>query len=423
MSLATRYPSFFSMPFLVVFPKILRQKGISDRRDGKGIRLRWPAKIVDNGLYSDRSPRFDVFELQARNCKSALRDTTQSLPNSFVAILVVVALLLSAGCASIGPETVSRDRFDYNGEVARSWKEQTLLNIVKIRYLDVPVFLDVAQIVSGYTLQSTVSLGGAAGPTGNSVSLGAQGLWTDRPTITYTPLTGAQFNRNMMTPLTPSAVLFTIEAGWRADMVLRLSVSSINGISSSGPDAARFDRIVLIVRALQQAQALGMRVQPEGPEQQAIVLFFRARALTQEQESLLRELREILGLDPNRSDFTVTFGSAQATPGEIAIATRSVLQMLLALAAYVDVPEKDLQEGRASPGMRIERPEMGQLSVRYSRERPSDALVSVALRGGWFWIDDRDLVSKNTFAVLMLLTTLTETGAREALPLVTIPAG
>jgi hypothetical protein len=49
--------------------------------------------------------------------------------------------------------------------------------------------------------------------------------------------------------------------------------------------------------------------------------------------------------------------------------------------------------------------------------------VSVAHRDGWFWIDDRDLSSKATFALVMLLATLTETSAREALPLVTIPAG
>src|SRR5512139_1173654 len=69
-------------------------------------------------------------------------------------------LVLICGCASVGPATVAQDRFDYNSAISESWKRQTLLNIVKLRYLDPPSFTDVGQIVAGYSLETGVNASG-----------------------------------------------------------------------------------------------------------------------------------------------------------------------------------------------------------------------------------------------------------------------
>src|SRR6516162_7216056 len=106
-----------------------------------------------------------------------------------------------AACAGIGPATVPHDRIDYGSAIGDSWKEQTLLNIVKLRYGDMPIFLEVAQVIAGYQLQSAVTGSVTLGNfTANLIDrLTAAGTatggstYTDRPTVIYQPLTGVDF--------------------------------------------------------------------------------------------------------------------------------------------------------------------------------------------------------------------------------------
>jgi hypothetical protein len=353
---------------------------------------------------------------------------TSSDRRRLVAAPFLMAALSMVGCRAIGPPTVSRDRFDYNDEIARSWKEQTLLNIVRARYSDMPLFLEVSQVVSGYTLESTVSAGSVSArgnaivPPGSNLTFGAQGKWTDRPTITYTPLTGQQFNRSMLTPIPPAAVLFAMQAGWPIDLVFRIVVRSINGISSTGRGAAGYERVIQLMRALQDSELLGMRVQGGEKADQQVVLFFNTRVLAPEETALVGELRGLLRLAGERSEYHVRFGAAAASEGEIAMLTRSMLQILIDLGEYVDVPAGDMRDGRAAESQAPSSAVLGRLlEVRFAPERPADALAAVQYRGGWYWIDDRDIASKRTFAMVMIFSTLADSGAREVMPLVTIP--
>src|SRR5690242_4477363 len=107
-------------------------------------------------------------------------------------VLLAIALVSAAGaagCNHLGPKTVAVDRFEYSAAIAESWKQQTLLNIVKLRYMDLPVFVDVASVVSGYSIQSGVNVNGTLSSDravqGNFVAVGGQAIYTDRPTITY----------------------------------------------------------------------------------------------------------------------------------------------------------------------------------------------------------------------------------------------
>ena len=102
---------------------------------------------------------------------------------------------------------------------------------------------------------------------------------------------------------------------------------------------------------------------------------------------------------------------------------RSVYDLLEILAAAVEVPEADQQNGIATTY-----PELGHvgkdLRIRYTEARPEHASVAVKYRDGWFYIDERDQATKQFFRLLggLWTTTIAESATRAgSAPLLTVP--
>ena len=85
-----------------------------------------------------------------------------------LATFVLSALLTGCLHPRIGPQSLPRDRTAYSDSLSDSWKEETLLNIVKVRYLAPPVFVDVGNVVASYNLAQTASAGVNVLPNGSS---------------------------------------------------------------------------------------------------------------------------------------------------------------------------------------------------------------------------------------------------------------
>jgi hypothetical protein len=345
-------------------------------------------------------------------------------------------------CSSIGPPTVERDRIDYGSAIADSWKQQTLLNIVKLRYGDFPVFLEIAQVIAGYQIESSVGAGFNA--TNNS-SFGplaffggsalAQGKYTDRPTLIYAPLTGNDFLKKLMTPIPPSAVLFMLQSGYAADLVLRIAVNSINGVGNESrrgmsraadPDFARLGQLL---RELQLDDAVQIRIErpKEGDAESTMIVFPRRK----DAETVARsqEIRDILRLKPGLQELRVYYGGYSGKDDEISMMTRSMLQIMLELATIVQVPPSDVASGRAAQGA-VEVEASGTpepqapalLNILGGDARPRDAYAAIQYGGRWFWIADTDIRSKYTFGMVMLLFSISDTGVHGNAPVVTVPA-
>lgn len=346
-------------------------------------------------------------------------------------VIIILSASFLLGCGNVGPKTIMRDRFNYTTVLSDSWKEQMLLNIVRLRYGDAPIFLDVASVINSYEVTGRAELGANVGmvPSYNSNANGfINSSYSNRPTITYTPLSGERFAKSLMMPIPISPILSLIQSGYPANLVFRIMVQSINGLDNRYPGKDKnnpeFYSFVNILTELQDEGAIGLRLEKTENSNELIWEFKK----TQDKKILLkiREFKELLGLDKDQNEFNVSYGIIQSNNKEIVILTRSMLQVLKELSYYIDVPLKDVEENRTSPSysnVMIEGETVPPLvTINYSNEgQTEDTFVEVPYRKRWFSIDDKDLRTKQIFSFLMFTFTLVETGSKGESPLITIP--
>jgi hypothetical protein len=360
----------------------------------------------------------------------------KTIRTQYLLAVALVSALASTGCQHLGPKTVAVDRFDYSAAIADSWKQQTLLNIVKLRYMDLPVFMDVASVVSGYSMQTGVSVNGTLSSDkavqGDFASMGGHAIYTDRPTITYVPMTGDKFMRGLITPIDPKSIFFMLQSGYAADFILGMAVESLNGVRnrSTAGGAVRdadpdFIRALELLREVQAAGAFGMRVEEDKVKGSTGVVFFRRDDVPPDIASKGAEIRQLLKMPADPQKFTLTYSPMRGAEGELAVNSRSMLQIMQAFASHLDVPEAHLKDHSAWPSLEPPpAPEGSQNNVRiYSgKDKPAGAFAAVRYRDHWFWVDNGDLRTKRALTVVMFFFTLADTGSPEKLPLITIPA-
>jgi hypothetical protein len=363
-------------------------------------------------------------------------------PAAAVPVAVAALLAITGACSSIGPDTVPRDRSDYAAAIGDSWKQQTLLNIVKLRYGDFPVFVEIAQVIAGYQLQTTVAAGFSAqnyipsavnvpAAIGGTAGIGA--TYIDRPTVIYAPLTGNEFIKKLMSPVPPSAVLFLLQSGYSATVVMPLTVESINGLNNesrrpgmSRPADPKFVRLTQLLFELQQANALQIQIARTKDNTETVIVGFPPAGLAPDLAARIVEARILLNLARPAQGYAVRYGGYTGRNDEIAISTRSMLQVMLELGVLAQVPEADVAAGRATPGSTSAAPTGGAttapLNILSGTAPPADVHVAVPYKGRWFWISDTDVRSKLLFGSVMLLFSISDVGVKSAPAIVTIPA-
>ena len=438
-----------------------------------------------------RPDRFNLMDVS-----TSRSDRIMSRPAVRACGFLVMSLL--AGC-TIGPAVYESSFTQYNDAVRKTLDEQMLANLVRMRYYESPMFLQVA------SLNTTFSVGATAGASVSSVSggddtLGANvgGSYSETPTISFSMPESKEYYGRLLAPLSAAQVTSLVLAGFDSELVFRTAVRGMNGLQNLNaefeplyqePEAhAKFREALALIKKLRAERMVDLelggketswsspvKLKATSDLSQVLLLGAATYAMSNDAELVgypdgtwqthvyekhmaLRfapaskksadamRLKKLLGLKSDRYNFSIVEaelvnaekarGVLGQSPGaldpdviweEIGLRGRSMLEIMQVASKEVRVPEDDIERSAASADqskhLKSSTGATDWLDIKTSESAPSNSNLSVQFRGHWFYIDDRDLKSRRTFAMLTALFAVVGGTVPGAHPVLTLPVG
>src|SRR5262249_41482037 len=212
--------------------------------------------------------------------------------------------------------------------------------------------------------------GGGGTPAG--ATLGTALDYAEKPTITYTPVTGEEAAARLLAPISIDSIMLFQQAGWSADRLLLLTVQRVNDVfnapTAGGPTPARkpdyevFADLAERMERLREARLEGVNwvqkahaAEPSEPDQKKPETGAPGRELrfwihqpANPRSPLAADVaavRRALGLEPGRDEFVLTAFPYDRQPSQVGVRCRSLLSVLYFLSQSVEPPLPDVQAG------------------------------------------------------------------------------
>jgi len=305
--------------------------------------------------------------------------------------LVLIAL---TGCVAHS-QAIRSGSASFNETLQYNQSQQMLLNLVRLKYRETPFFLKIGALSASYDFEinAEASLLDTSGG-GNTVNgLRVGGGYSSRPTVTYTPLEGNTYVKQILSEVDPDTFVLLVRSGWPVTALCNVMVERIGDAMNNQSDPS-YEKFLTFVRNLQEAQdarglrftvqdgALALVVETEHPD-----LFAPERAAARET--------------------SLPFSTLQL---------RSLLDIMFFLSKNTEVPPDRADQVKAS------KPN-GWMTIHASTGRPERALVWAEHDGYYYSIDRTDIQSKDTFALLKLLFQVQAGDIKTIGPILTLPVG
>jgi hypothetical protein len=412
-------------------------------------------------------------------------------PKVLACALVVIAML--SGC-TIGPKMYESSFNDYNDVIRKTSDSQMLSNLVRMRYLESPVFLQVSSVSTSFTLGANAGLS-ATNVSGGNNQTGATvgGSYSENPTITFSLPESRKYYGMLMAPLSSHQILQLVDGGWNSRDVLRTGLRGMNNLKNSTteystypwkpPSHDDFQEALMLIEKLAMEGLVELKAAgawtiwssamgPVGKDPLAQAVLAAAAVYAKDSGADLVEnadgkydlhafqrrmflgfapaaanspdaqlLKSLLQLDPKRSSYPIrdfeftalekalSYGGdtpATLNPesiwGEVGVRGRSMMEIMQIASTNVQVPQEDIDNGNVFVNPSSSAPvEDGMFIVKSSQDEPTNATVRTRYRGNWFYIEDNDLQSRQSFALLNALFAVTAGTVPGANPVLTIP--